>query len=793
MPALLMGVEYPYPYYPLPEYSAASTFGGLSIFQNPAALAVNPDVELMYIHSFNSHTFAGDNTFLLSRSGIGFGYQNYRLSVDDAISAYSLAFSSRVARGFYAGAVYAFMKTDDGNPYHNDHFWNVGVLWRYRPEASFALIAKNLMRMEFGGNATEIEYVFSVGLRPIQDRLTVSANWDWNESQSFSDGTFRIFVNVKAREGMGILGSIDKDGNFGLGVNLSFGTNQIGTYHSYSDHGDYRSGLLYSGYSYRPHGWLLPLKKKFLKLTLSGSYPETESNLFFWQKTSKSFLSLVANLNRALDDETVTGVYVDMKSPRLGWAQIEELRNLFLTFREKGKPVVFHLDLLSGNGSYYLASSGNEVAMSRVDDLVLTGLLAQVTFVKGTLEKLGITADVEHAGKYKSASDLLTRDSISAYNREEINKLLDDIFLRFSDDIAQSRGFSPDSLKTAIDNAPLTSEEAAKYGLIDKVLYPDEIDGWLEVIFKTRCSMGFREYSLRQPYPEEWGEPPQIAVIPVEGTLMPGKSGEIPLWGRTIGADDLMGAIKYARKSNHIKAVVLRLDTPGGSGLEADLLHHELKLLAEKKPLIVSMSNEAASAGYYLASAGDYIYAEPTTLTGSIGVIYGKLDLSGLREKIGFNTYLFKRGENADFFSMSTGFSKQQREKMQNQLDLMYREFVQVVAEGRGLSFGYVDSIAQGRVWSGYAARDLALIDEFGGLWDSVQKARQMAGMAEKRVELVNFPKRPFSFIDLWHDLEIGAQAVKSIIYPRTLMAERGMQSTVTPYYYITPYLIEIY
>lgn len=788
-----MGVKYPYPYYPLPEYSAASTFGGLSIIQNPAALAVNPDVELMYIHSFNSHKFGGDNTFLLTRSGLGFGYQNYHLSVDDAISAYSLAFSSRLGRGFYGGAVYKFMKADDGDPYHNDHFWNAGLLWRYRPEASFAFLIKNLARMEFDGNDTEIEYTLSAGFRPIQNRLTISGDWDWDEGQSFGDGYFRGYVNFKVREGMGILASVDQDGNFGFGINLSFGTNQIGTYHSYSDHGDYRSGLLYSGYSYRPHGWLLPLKKKYLKLTLSGSYPETESKPFLWQKTSKSFLGLVGNLNRALDDETISGVYVEVKGPRLGWAQIEELRDLFQKFREKGKPVIFYLDLLSGNGSYYLASCGNKIAIHRVDDLLLTGLLAQVTFIKGTLDKLGITADVEHAGKYKSASELLTRDSISEYNREEIDKLLDDIYMQFTDDIARDRGMSPDSLKKAINDAPLTSEDAVKYGLIDKVLYPDDINDWLEVIFHTSCSMDFQKYCLHQPYPEVWGEPPQIAVIPVEGTLAPGRSGDIPFWGETVGAADLESAIKYARKNNHIKAVVLRLDTPGGSGLEADILHHELKLLAKKKPLIISMGNEAASAGYYLASAGDYIYAEPNTLTGSIGVIYGKLDLSRLREKIGFTTYLFKRGKNADFFSMASGFNEEQREKMRYQLDLMYREFVQVVAEGRGLSFGYVDSIAQGRIWSGYAARDLALIDEFGGLWDSVLKARQLAGLQEKEVQLVSFPKRPFSFLDLWHDVEIGAQALKSIIYPANSIAENNAQDFRGSFHYILPYLIEIY
>jgi protease-4 len=793
LPTMLGAVKYPYPYYPLPEYSAAATFGTLSTLINPAALRVNSEIEMMYMHSFNSETFGGDNALLLSRGGLGFAYQNYRLSVDEAISAYTLAFSSRVSPGFYFGSSYTFMKSEDGNPYHNDHFWDMGLLARFSRATSFALVINNLRRMEFAGDDTEIEYKISLGIRPLQERLTVSADWNWAESEALADGHFKGYAALKVREGLGIYGAVDDDWNFGFGLNFSFGANQMGTYHSYSDKGKYRSGLLYSGYSYRPQGWLLPVKKKFLKLRLSGFYPETQSKKFFWQGKKDTYPELIRTLNRALEDESVAGLYIELEHPHLGWAQIQELRDLFLTFRTSGKQVCVYLGNLSGNGSYYLASCADRIAMRRVDDLFLTGLLAEITFYKGALDALGVKADLVHSGNYKSASDLLTCDSMSVYHREAADKLLDDFYDQFTRDIAAGRELLLDSLLTIIDRGPHVSQEALDYGLVDDILYPDEIDAWLEDQFGDCSSQTYHAYQDREPYRERWGQLPQIAVIPVEGTIMRGKSGNDWLFGKTIGSDDLAGAIEHARRNGRIKAVILRLNTPGGDGLEADLLRRELSLLREEKPLVISMSNVAASAGYHLASGGDFIYAQPSTVTGSIGVIYGKLDLSGLREKVGFNTYHLKRGKNADFLSYNTGFSDAQRTKMQQQIDLMYSDFVGNVAEDRGLSYEYVDSIAQGRVWSGIEAENLRLVDEIGGFWDAVLKARQLSGLAEEEVELIAFPQREIQLLEVWRGLAVGVKSIKSLMIGEDVYAHEDGGIDPPGFYYILPFQMKIY
>ena len=212
IPVSLCAVEYPYPYYPLPEYSRAATFGTLAILQNPAALMENPDLEMMFMHSFNNDTFTGDNTIMLARNGMGFAYQNYRLSISPSISAYTLGFAQGISRGFYLGTSYTFFKTEDGNPYHNDHFWNMGIIYRNAKNYSLSFVAENLRRMEFGGNDTEIKYILSMGIRPLPHNLTISADWSWNESEAMSKGFLKGFVHARFKRGWGVFGSVDEDG-----------------------------------------------------------------------------------------------------------------------------------------------------------------------------------------------------------------------------------------------------------------------------------------------------------------------------------------------------------------------------------------------------------------------------------------------------------------------------------------------------------------------------------------------------------------------------------------------------
>ena len=301
------------------------------------------------------------------------------------------------------------------------------------------------------------------------------------------------------------------------------------------------------------------------------------------------------------------------------------------------------------------------------------------------------------------------------------------------------------------------------------------------------------KYSQHRPYDFNWGEPQEIAVLSIEGSLVLGKSGRSWLFGETIGSKAILAAIKHCRENDNIKAVVLRLDTNGGEGMASDIIHHELLKLKEKKPVVVSMGNMAASAGYHIASVGDYVYAEKSTMTGSIGVIYGKVDLSELRDKIGFNTYHIKRGKNADFYSTSVGFSEDQREKLNSQVNLMYQDFVHSVAVDRGLSDAYIDSIGQGHVWSGLSARDLKLIDDFGGIWDAIAKARQLSGTVYEEVELTPMPVQKPRFLQFGESFMFAAKTLYATILGSSWNVAQTQYSQSGQYYFILPYILKIY
>lgn len=789
----LEAVRYPYPYFPQPEHSASAVFGPLSILTNPAALALHQDIELMLMHSFNTEKFGGDNSIMFSRSGFGFAWQQYRLNISPTVNAYSLAFGSHISNGFYYGLSYRFMKTDDGNAYHNDHFWDLGAVYQPNRRLSLGFTANNLRRMEFGGNKTEIEYTLSAGYRPFLERVTLSADWQWSEGEAFDDGYFRGYLSTRIKRGWGVFASVDQEGFFGIGFSLSMGNRQLGSYHSFDDDAEYRSGVIYSGMSYRPYGWILPLKKNFLNLKISGSYPETDRNRLFWQKPTTTFGELVTALGRALEDQSIDGLYLDIDNPRLGWAQIQELRSIIKKFRQKNKAVVAYLGNLSGNGSYYLASAAERVAMRKVDALNLVGILAEVTFYRNTLDKLGIEAELEHAGKYKSLADIYTRDSISEPHREAVNTLLDDLYDVFIDDLAESRGFTRDSIIYLINSGPFISEDALTGGLIDTVLYPDQIEDWLKQHFRGMAEVGFSEYAKRIPYDYEWGLPDLVAVIPIEGSLVLGRGGEDLIFGRTVGDEEIIASIRYARNNDRIKAVILRLNTPGGMGLASDLIVRELSFLADEKPLIISMGNVAASAGYHIATAGEYIFAQPSSITGSIGVVYGKVNIERMREKIGLNTYHFKRGKNADFYSASTAFSDSQKKHLRYQLDQMYANFVQTVADSRELSFEYVDSVAQGRVWSGASAFDLKLVDQYGGLSDAVAYAILSAGLDSNYCEIVSFPVRPAELFDFGFSLRSLMRYASKTLQINSEQVDRQYSPFDLQFLYMLPFRLKIY
>ncbi len=480
-----------------------------------------------------------------------------------------------------------------------------------------------------------------------------------------------------------------------------------------------------------------------------------------------SLTKLVMEIRKAKVDKRVGGVLLKVTSLGVAWGKTDEIREAIADYRTSGKPVFAFLES-TGNKEYYLATACDKIFVVPEGDIFITGLAANVLFFRGSLDKLGVEADVLKIGKYKNAPDQFTRKEMSEAHREVVNAILDDTFNRYVDAIARTRNKSVEDVRALIDNAPLSPEQAREANLIDGALYRDQVDE------EFRKQLNYEaEEKLRIVTASEYEDvtpeslnlntgSERIAVIYAPGTITGGESSTGAT--QSTGSDTILKALKTAAKDKTIKAVVLRVDSPGGTSVASDVIYHAVEVLKQTgKPVVVSMGDYAASGGYYIAANADRIVAEPSTVTGSIGVFIGKPVVKGLYDWIGVTNEYVLRGKNAGLFRESEKFSDSERAVVEARLqDSYYNAFVPKVARGRKRDPEYIDSIAQGRVWSGAQARERGLVDEFGGLERAVQIAKELAGISsEKEVRRVVLPT-PRTFLEKFFSSDDDASEARA-------------------------------
>src|SRR5215204_1096090 len=495
-----------------------------------------------------------------------------------------------------------------------------------------------------------------------------------------------------------------------------------------------------------------------LVLKVSGSLPDyapdEPTSRLLGISQPQSFTSLLTQLRKAKVDNRIGAVLLDIDFPGIGWGKAEELREAIKDFRASGKPIYSYMEI-GMNKEYYIAATTEKIYIPPSGDIYVNGFAAEAMFYKGSLDKLGIEAEVIQRGpKYKSAPDQYTKDKMGEGQREVINALLDEYFGRLKNGIAEARGKTPEDVAAIIDNAPYHADEAKQLNLIDEALYRDQVYDQL----KTR--LGYKtEDKLRTISGSDYREIPsdslglnkgeRIAVIYASGAINMGSSNKSPFGGEMVGADTIVKAVNDAAADSTIKAIVLRVDSPGGSALASDLMWHALENAKGKKPVVVSMADVAASGGYYISCNANKIVAEPTTVTGSIGVFMGKPVMKGFYDWLGITNEYITKGKNAGIFRETEKWTPDERAKMESQADKIYfNDFLPKVASGRGKNVEEVNTIAQGRVWTGTQAKQNGLIDEFGGLEKAIEIAKQLANLpADKDVRRVAFPE-PRSFFD---------------------------------------------
>ncbi len=486
-------------------------------------------------------------------------------------------------------------------------------------------------------------------------------------------------------------------------------------------------------------------KDSVLFLDIQSSIPEETSDnplekLFEGERIT--FREYIDCIERAARDDRVRGLFLRIGDASISWAQIQELRDEIRSFKESGKPIIAYMEY-GGLRDYYLATAADRIYMMPAGILFVSGILAEIPFFKGTLDKLGIKAEFEHVAEYKTASDVYTRDSMSDAHREMMNSLLDNLYEKFLADVSDTRKIPADNLRKVIDRGLLSPQEAVEAKMIDELKYHDEIKDMLKEEFGGDYhKVSVETYSRSDGFRKARGKK-KIAILYATGMIVSGESSSDPYGESLVGSDTISKAFERIRKDGSIKAVVMRVDSPGGSGVASDVIWRETQVTRNDKPLVVSMSGLAASGGYYISMGADAIVAQPGTLTGSIGVLAGKFNLRGFFDWIGFKEELMKRGENADMFSSYVGFTDEQRQLIIDQIYGFYKQFIHKVAEGRGKTDEEIDRIGKGRVWTGEQGKEIGLVDELGGLHRAIEIAKEKASIpADEAVTIVIYPKK---------------------------------------------------
>lgn len=734
--------------FPFSPAAMADGPGGLRL--NPAAISTDPEFALNYYHSYSDSSFKGDNALYTSMRGLGFAVE--WLGSGGAVDgkSYTLGFGTSGQKSFSVGSAYQWRSSDD--PVQNkSHFWSHGFMWRPNDVVSFAGVVQNYNRMRTPTGKSDAEFVYSAAVRMLKGRLLIGGDWYQTTSQRLKDGTYRLATSFEVRNGLTLYGDFDENENYFLGAKFSMTSCFIGNHSAFESKRSYSGGVGYVGIHKTRRKPIVGFAHEVADIEVTGDIPDRRPSRSFFGPTSPTTFDYLSALENARIDPEVRAVVLRINNPNLGWARREELRRAIARVREAGKPTVAYLDGMVSNGEYYLASAADRIVCPPVSTLDVIGLRSEVTFAKRLLDKLGIVADLEHVGEYKNASDLVTRTEMSPEHREAVTTLLDDLDEQWVQSLADGRQVAPSDVRTWIDHGPYVSVDAQKAGLVDTVAYPDELDGIVRGVGGPFWRhVGLRELNERSYARSGWSEPAQVAVVFAEGGIEEGADRSELFGGEVMGSETISRAIRNARNDHRVKALVLRVNSGGGSIFASDEIWREVERTAGRKPIIVSFGDVAASGGYYIACAADSIFAMPNTITGSIGVITGKMDLSGLYEKIGLDKETITRGKYADLYGSDGSFTDDERAVVRAQMMRAYDHFVDLVASGRTLPGDSVRAIAQGRVWSGAAAQQRGLVDRYADLHECITIAARMAGVESgDDVDVMILPERKWQLFNL--------------------------------------------
>ncbi len=512
---------------------------------------------------------------------------------------------------------------------------------------------------------------------------------------------------------------------------------------------------------------------RYAEFVLKGELPESPGGSGPFGELSIDLRKQVARIDQAAEDENIKGMVLRVRDVALARGARHEIRNAIARFRATGKPAIAELEAATAPG-YLVACACDEVVMPESGFLVLTGVRAEPMFYKGLLSKVGVKADFIHVGDAKGAAEPFTRREWSEPVKENITSMIDDLYEQMIDTIAMDRPMKRGRVVEAIDRGLLTATQAHECGLIDRMAYSGSLRETLQERHDDQRVVFVRNYGKKKVDTDfsgpagffklmgmiagsgksSSGSGDLVAIVYAVGPIMTGES-EVSPFGESssVGSTTVVKALRSAADNDRVKAIVLRVNSPGGPAVASDLMWNAVQQI--EKPVVASMGDVAASGGYYISMGCDHIFAEPTTVTGSIGVVGGKMAIGGLLEKIGVTTDLISRGKNSGLFSPNAKFTDSEREVLQSLMDDTYDQFTAKAAAGRGLTQDRIKELGGGRVYTGRQAERLELIDELGDLRAAVDKAKALAGLDEDAdVGIKTYPKATDFFESLFGDTD---------------------------------------
>jgi protease-4 len=796
----------------LPPTSAATVDGPASGVINPAGVGLMRGLQFEYW--YNHEVIGADGPYLLNPGGIygngfylagtlfdvlGLGISLEAMNPANSASyrKWHFTFAASPNRAF--STAFAFNAFGSSDPAIGSlTSWDWGATLRPVKYLSVAASVRGFDGPRYYGLGTPgvglalpPQFDFAMALRPMIQWLTLSADYQFIGTQNVVDQGLgpsqgRLGLTAQAEiapAGLGIsLGAGFPVGTYQINdkqavsrtfvqLALTFSTEHAAASVGFVPYetsqpfklGSWDVGLRLSKESW-PRRHMLEAQLLLVNVDEELHPPESPFALLVSENQPDPFENLVEGLADASRDEALNGVVLRVGELDIGLARVEELREAIVDLRARGKVVAV---ILTGGGDpeYYLASAADRIYAFPQSDYLLKGFSVESFFLAEGLAKIGVRFDVARAGIYKNAPDILVRSDASQEQKEVTRSLLEDRMERYLRAVIEARGVSREDFLRTLGRGVSTPQQLRGERLIDGIVYPDQVQDQIGVWIDRPVTF-ITDYLHADRHQHEWGILPAIAVVNVFGTIVEGESQQGPLaLVRTAGATTVARALEEAGDNGTVAAVVVRVDSGGGDGAASELIWRAIDQLKKKKPVIVSMGNAAASGGYYLAVAGDEIVADPSTLTGSIGVFALKPDLSGLLGKLHVHTDLDQLTPSADITSVFRGWTEPQRVAIQAYVDAFYGTFLERVSAGRHMPLKSVETIAQGRVWTGAQAQQLGLVDSTGSLAKAIERAKARAHVpSAQRVQLIAYGGGGMRLLQLGGSPGAADQAVQKLV-----------------------------